>query len=298
MMQRIWLVAHRDFTATVSSKGFLIGLLVMPILIVLFVVVGPRILSSRSPHVVGQVAVIDPTGAVIPELRVALDRRVIAERRAKAAPGGNGAPQGGQGPAGPDSIPDLTVVERASADSVQADKPWLIQPNNAAERHLALIAIRPDAVERGPGAEAFGSYDLYVSPRLDEATENVIQEGLRQALVSSRLKKGGLDQSAIEATMRVARPNSVLVAAAGEQPSRRGFARLLPFLCGVLLFIGVITGGQILMTSTVEEKSNRVVEVLLAAVSPVELTDAYLERIARLDPVSYTHLTLPTILRV
>ena len=271
MMQRIWLVANRDFTATVSSKGFLIGLLVMPILIVLFVVVGPRILSSKSPHVVGQIAVIDPTGTVIPELRVALDREAIAARRAKAAARGNGAPQGGQGPAGPDSIPDLTVIERASADSAQADKPWLIQPNNAEERHLALIAIRPDAVERGAGTEEFGSYDLYVSTRLDEATENVIQEGLSQALVSSRLKKGGLDQGAIEATMRVVHPNSVVVAAAGEQPSRRGFARLLPFLCGVLLFVGVITGGQILMTSTVEEKSNRVVEVLLAAVSPVEL---------------------------
>ncbi len=66
MMQRIWLVANRDFTATVSSKGFLIGLLVMPILIVLFVVVGPRILSSKSPHVVGQIAVIDPTGITVP----------------------------------------------------------------------------------------------------------------------------------------------------------------------------------------------------------------------------------------
>jgi ABC-2 type transport system permease protein len=33
----------------------------------------------------------------------------------------------------------------------------------------------------------------------------------------------------------------------------------------------VMTGGQALMTSTVEEKSSRVVEVLLAAVSPLEL---------------------------
>jgi ABC-2 type transport system permease protein len=35
--------------------------------------------------------------------------------------------------------------------------------------------------------------------------------------------------------------------------------------------MGVITGGQTLMSSTVEEKSSRVVEVLLAAVSPIEL---------------------------
>jgi ABC-type Na+ efflux pump permease subunit len=32
-----------------------------------------------------------------------------------------------------------------------------------------------------------------------------------------------------------------------------------------------MTGGQLLLTSTVEEKSNRVIEVLLAAVSPLEL---------------------------
>ena len=46
---------------------------------------------------------------------------------------------------------------------------------------------------------------------------------------------------------------------------------MLPFILGMLLFIGVIIGGQTLMTSTVEEKSSRVVEVLLAAVSPFEL---------------------------
>jgi ABC-2 type transport system permease protein len=46
---------------------------------------------------------------------------------------------------------------------------------------------------------------------------------------------------------------------------------MLPFLVGVMLFAAVIMGGQQLMTSTVEEKSSRVVEVLLAAVSPFQL---------------------------
>ena len=40
---------------------------------------------------------------------------------------------------------------------------------------------------------------------------------------------------------------------------------------GIMLFMGIMIGGQTLMTSTIEEKSSRVVEVLLAAVSPVEL---------------------------
>jgi ABC-type Na+ efflux pump permease subunit len=39
----------------------------------------------------------------------------------------------------------------------------------------------------------------------------------------------------------------------------------------ILLWISVFTGGQFLLTSTIEEKSNRIMEVLLSAVSPLEL---------------------------
>jgi len=39
----------------------------------------------------------------------------------------------------------------------------------------------------------------------------------------------------------------------------------------ILLLISVLTSGQYLLTTTVEEKSNRVVEVLLSAVSSMEL---------------------------
>ncbi len=39
----------------------------------------------------------------------------------------------------------------------------------------------------------------------------------------------------------------------------------------VLLLVAVFTGGQYLMTTVIEEKSSRVVEVLLSAVSPLQL---------------------------
>ena len=38
-----------------------------------------------------------------------------------------------------------------------------------------------------------------------------------------------------------------------------------------LLWMAVITSGNYLLTSTIEEKSSRVMEVLLSAVSPIEL---------------------------
>ena len=266
MMQRIWMVAARDFTATVSGKGFLLGLLLMPVLIVVFAVLGPRILNSRSPDIVGQVAVVDPTGAVSSGLREALAPEAIAARRRQILENGPGP--GGLGNL---SIPHISVVERPPGEPLQNDKEWIAQPATGRNRHLALVVVHPDAVVRETGNSEYGSYDLYISPRLDEGTETVIIGGMRQALVSARLKADKIDPGAVQASMRVVPPTSVTVGANGERQTQRGVARLLPLICGVLIFIGVITGGQILMTSTVEEKSSRVVEVLLAAVSPVEL---------------------------
>ena len=266
MMQRIWMVAARDFTATVSGKGFLLGLLLMPVLIVVFAVLGPRILNSRSPDIVGQVAVVDPTGGVSSGLREALASEAIAARRRQIL-------ENGPGPGGPGnlSIPHISVVERPPGEPLQNDKGWIAQPATGRDRHLALVVVHPDAVVRETGNSEYGSYDQYISPRLDEGTETVIIGGMRQALVSARLKADKIDPGAVQASMRVVPPTSVTVGANGERQTQRGVARLLPVICGVLIFIGVITGGQILMTSTVEEKSSRVVEVLLAAVSPVEL---------------------------
>jgi ABC-2 type transport system permease protein len=56
-----------------------------------------------------------------------------------------------------------------------------------------------------------------------------------------------------------------------ERSTVRGINQILPIAFVVLMFMGVMTGGQSLLTSTVEEKSNRVMEVLLSALSPMEL---------------------------
>jgi ABC-2 type transport system permease protein len=47
--------------------------------------------------------------------------------------------------------------------------------------------------------------------------------------------------------------------------------QLIPVIFMMLLWVAVITSSQHLMMSTIEEKSNRVMEVLLSAVSPLQL---------------------------
>ncbi len=71
--------------------------------------------------------------------------------------------------------------------------------------------------------------------------------------------------------MRVRRATSVTVTAGAERQTNVGFNRFLPFIFAGLLVFGIMIGGQTLLTQVIEEKSSRVVEVLLSAVSPLEL---------------------------
>ena len=82
-MTRILHVALRDFLATAATRGFLFGLLGMPLLLGLAAIVLPRIFddASRAYRIEGEYAVIDPTGAVLPGMRAALDPEAVARRR-------------------------------------------------------------------------------------------------------------------------------------------------------------------------------------------------------------------------
>jgi ABC-type Na+ efflux pump permease subunit len=277
-MKKILLIAQRDFVTTLSNRGFLFGLFIMPLLIAVGLLFGPRLLNaSRSPQVVGHVAVMDPTGSVLPELRSTLSPSAIETRRAENnrrmladVPEANrGMVERGL-QAGMRTVPRLTIEERPSNADVSTEKQALSSAD-AAGRPLALIVIHRDSVERTDPAGEFGTYDLYASRALDDATETVIYESLSEALKHARLTAARLDQQRVDAMTRVTRPTATIVTAAGEQRAQRKFMQFLPFMVGLFIFVGVITGGQTLMTSTVEEKSSRVVEVLLAAVSPFQL---------------------------
>jgi ABC-2 type transport system permease protein len=282
-MNKIWLIAQRDFLTTASNKGFLFGLFILPLMIGLALLVGPRLLNaSRSPQVVGRVTVMDPTGQVIPELRSTLSVSAIKTRQEENArrtladvPEANRAMAERGIRAAQGSIPDLTIEERPAdaaslANRVATEKQSLSSADSRS-RPLALIVIHRDAVQRTDASGEFGTYDLYASRTLDAATETAIYESARAALVNARLGAAKLESKQIDAMTRVRRPSSLIVTAAGEQRAQRKFMEFLPFMVGLFIFVGVITSGQTLMTSTVEEKSSRVVEVLLAAVSPFQL---------------------------
>lgn len=282
-MKKIFYVAWREFTTTVVTKGFILGVLITPTLLAIMAVVMPMLMNEQAPRVEGQIAVIDPTGEVAEGLRAYLLPRAIAERREESS-NRVAAVASEQVPTMPGSdamakqaldallgvVPLLEIDSLAGGSDVEREKETLTVEGEANQR-LALAVIHEDAVERAEGSDKFGSYDLFVRGKLDDRIEDEIKSGLREAIVSARVRSAGMDRERIEALTRVAWRPSTTVTEAGEQQTNEVLNMLLPGGFMILLLASVMTGGQYLMTTTIEEKSSRVIEVLLSAVSPMQL---------------------------
>ena len=134
-MKKILLVAIREFTATVFTRAFILGLVLTPAIGALAATLFPR-LMTRGVQVQGQIAVIDPSGAVGQELADALSADRITERRTDQtrqaliqAPesvrqvAGNDAGRAARFALG--SVPQFTIVQRPPDTDPQQEKAWL-----------------------------------------------------------------------------------------------------------------------------------------------------------------------------
>ena len=286
-MNRAFHVACREFLATVATKGFVIGLLITPALLLLAVALVPRLAALRAaPAIEGEIAIVDPTDAVTTSLRAYLDPTAIAARRgelvervlsaAELPDGVRQLAEAGTRGVGAEametalgSVPGLRIATLRDDADVETEKATLIPEVDDGGR-LALVVVHHNAVEPADDGPA-GTYDLFIRRGLDERVVSEIRNGLRSAIVDARARSANLDRSTVEALTRVRAPSPVTVTADTERSGDRVLDRVLPVVFMVLLMVSLMMGGQSLLTSTVEEKSSRVVEVLLAAVSPLEL---------------------------
>jgi ABC-2 type transport system permease protein len=178
--------------------------------------------------------------------------------------------------------PDTKVEDiKASLLSPVSDPP---DPNH----RVALVVIPENAVVMKPkGAPAsagdddeentragrFEKFEVLTRPKLDAQVTANINGAVRESLVDARLASAGLsaNREEILAITERARADVKEVTRDGEKKSLGEAGFLVPMAFMFLLWISVFSAGQYLLTTTIEEKSSRVMEVLLSAVSSREL---------------------------
>jgi ABC-type Na+ efflux pump permease subunit len=280
-MKKILQIAWREFSTTVLTKSFLIGILLVPAIMAVMIAVVPLLLKNDAPHIEGHVVIVDPSGKVASTLSEQLSPVGFAQRRL--------AQQQDIRDALPEKLRDLSAaavdnellkkrldeamgkVPSLIVDTVEAGNLDAAKDGLRNEGQLAVIAIDPDAVTASAEGGKLGSYQLYVREKLDSRLIDELRDAVKASVISARFAERQMDADEAVRLTKVAAVTPVVVSKDGEKRSSDAARELMPMAFLFLIFLGVMTGGQQLMTSTIEEKSSRVVELLLAAVSPTEL---------------------------
>ncbi|HTX17998.1 MAG TPA: ABC transporter permease [Bacteroidota bacterium] len=241
MFTKAFSVARWEFLERVKTKAFIIGLFMMPTIIAFFWVV-PTLLASKADEHTRKIGIIDETGLLLAPLEQHVAKYKL-----------------------PDSSANYALVN--------------ITDEDRSVDHLKMLATAEIL-----GNEIEGYFlipkDVVDSGRVEYRSENVgnirdqerFSKMLEDIIVEQRLAGKGYDARVIKGLMTDVDIKTIKVSSKGEE-KESGF--LETFISGyifiMMLFTLIMTTGQMLIRSLVEEKSNRIVEVLMSSCSSKEL---------------------------
>jgi len=239
MIGKVFTVAVREIVETVKTKAFLISALVMPLLIGGAVYGYSSIAEAiqREDQPTRRIAVLDHNGAV------------FAELEARCAEYNEKYPRR-----------QLVVVEVADPD---ADK----LRNMVRDGNWNAYVIVPENIAVGETTCELGRKDLQLETGLR------LQDMIDDAVFAARCHQADppIDPEVVRRLQERVALRTIDVQS-GDEVTGDEFARMAtPFAFMFLLMMATLGISQGLLTTVIEEKSSRVVEVLLSAISPTQL---------------------------
>ncbi|UCD75993.1 MAG: ABC transporter permease [Phycisphaerales bacterium] len=289
-MSKTITVAWREFKQTVLRPVFIIAVLGIPLLIVGVMIIAIVLtVQNKQPPLVGTIAIVDPSGEVSAAAGIEFGRDQLdrdqteqieeAQRRAQERFEG-----------GPEAVPSIVDAEepairivrgvvRIDIESVSEADQATISSLTERVRNGTLIAtavIPPEVIELpDPAQRERPKFTLHVAEGVDSDHISLIERRIGQAVVRVRAARADLDPEQAMAMLRRPEAQTSRALKSGEDAREgegtRVIKQLLPAVFMILLWVSTFTTGQHLLMSTIEEKSNRVMEVLLSAVSPLQL---------------------------
>ncbi len=247
-MRRILKVAQREYIETAKTKIFIIGLLMTPVIIGVVIFFSTRMSQGKvGPRPPIKVAVTDLSKKLAGDIKTSFDN------------------YNDKNPNRQFFLQQLDVQQDSNA--VEAKGKAKLRKG----RVDAYVVLGEDILE-GPGKIRFYTHKPKPA-NLDAiwAVENLISK----AVVSRRYQIEDLDQELLAKLRNVPIERLEIGAADGREQVQSQIHSIVnmmvPFFFMYLMFMGMVGTGQHMLSSIIEEKNSRVIEVLLSAVSPFQL---------------------------
>ncbi len=239
-MKKMLLVVRREYLDRVKKKSFLIGTILGPVLMGLLIF-APALLMKLSPDTQTTVAVIDMTGEIYEQMESSLADTLD------------------------DGTPRFRLREVDVEETGLEEAKRVLNFEVEEDAIDGYVIVPADIIDTGKAA-FFGKRigDIKTLERIESVLGNVV--------IGLRLSSRGLDYSEIRGLVKGVDMETMQITDKGAE--KRGgfdFIFMSSFLFIMMLYMTILMWGVTVQRSIIEEKNNRVIEVLLSSLRPEDL---------------------------
>ncbi|MCQ2253996.1 MAG: ABC transporter permease [Bacteroidaceae bacterium] len=230
-MNKVWIIIQREFITKVKKKSFILLTLLMPFIMVAIVAI-PALLASVDSDESFTVGVVDKTGMYASSFK------------------------------NTDNVSFVTIKDDAPIDTISN----VLKTESSPYTQILYIA---DTLTNADDASAI-IYSVDETPNVVESEVNSV---LRDKIRTDRLNSFNLPN--VEDIVKAAdvhfNVKTLRKTDEGDKESSAEIAAVVGLMLSLFIYIFIISYGSMVMSSVMEEKTNRIVEIIVSSVKPWQL---------------------------
>jgi ABC-2 type transport system permease protein len=247
-MKKILNIAKREYIETVKTKAFIFGILMLPVMIGVIIFFIRRMLPDKiGPQPPVKVVLNDMSGELAADIEASFENH------------------NQENPKRPIQLQKLEIQQNSDTLEEQAR-------NKLRQGQIDFYVVLDRDILEGSG-----KIHLYTYKPKSSIIDvfSTIEYRLRTPIVNQRYKMQNLSRELLDKLRTVPVERMEIGLTEGQDRVQsdidRALKLMVPFFFMYLMFLGILSSGQQMIGSVIEEKSSRIIEVLLSSVSPFEL---------------------------
>ncbi|MBD3290401.1 ABC transporter permease subunit [candidate division KSB1 bacterium] len=239
MVNKSWTIFKREYLTRVKTRGFVIGTIIGPVLLLL-ISIGPGFLMNLQSEKEKNISVVDLSGVVYEKLDEAIDDTTETGSRIY-------------------QFKEILATE-SKLDSVKSTLRTKVDQNEID----AFLVIPPDAVDKNESE--------YYAKNVSNFEENSkFRSAISGIITEYRLKQSEIDPALIDKLTKRVHLRTFKISRGGKEQEDIGLSFVVTFVMIFFLYFMLIMYGALVMRSVYEEKLSRVVEVIISSCKPFQL---------------------------
>jgi len=255
-MRKIWLVVKREFLTRVRTKGFIISTVALPLFTIAIFLV-PVFMARRQADHSLKIAILDDAGGLAAGIAQGLDRKL------------------------PNGQPAFQIVRTLDKPRREEGEKLRQQLRDQVSRgELDGFLVVPEEVIAGKPAT------FHTKNTSDLTLAGSLRRAVSDAAVTARLQARGIKLENVTELVRGVDVTLVKVTKGGEI-EEKGQTFLTAMIMVMVLYMTLLVYGLMTLRSVLEEKTTRIVEVLVSSLRPFQLLTGKLLGVAAVGFTQY-----------